>query len=141
MYVFNYTLKLKINLHPFNIQICFDFQANLVEKVGGDKGTADGFKVLNNIMRTIINPSLLPFISWTGRGKGKEQKIAFNVYRNLVNMITVAVMKADSQYDSTQVQESLTYEVFKRAVSKYGKKAQTRKVRKSSVSSESSSQW
>lgn len=132
---------MRINLHGFNIKICFDLQANLVEKVGGDKGTADGFKVLDNIMRAIINPSFLPSMSWTGRGKGKEQKIAFNGYPNLFNMITVAVMKADSQYDSTKVQEAITYEVLKRAPSKFGRKAKSRNVRTSSVSSESSSQW
>lgn len=110
--------------------------------IGGVNGETGGFQVLEILMQTLISPSYLPSISWTGRGKGKERKTALNSFTQTVNIITVTVMKADSSYSSKKVQEAITYEILKRAPNKYGQDRSTtinkRNTRKTSVSSESS---
>lgn len=108
-------------------------------KIGGNKGSADGSLVLDSLMRSLISPEFLPKLSWTGRGKGKARKIPLNGYTNVINFITVIVMKADRKYSSPQVQADITYEVLKRAPAKFGKSK--KRGRESSVSSESSVSW
>lgn len=82
-------------------------------------------------MQALINTSYLPEISWTGRGKKKERKVAFSRFTHLIDFIKVMTLKADNEYSDDQVDYRLTYHIFKRAPSKFGatgKKSKDRNV-------------
>lgn len=106
--------------------------------IGGDKGSANGFSVLEKLMHSLISSNYLQSISWTGRGKGKERKVALSTFEHVINFITVMVKKADANYSSDKVQHDITYEILKRAPSKSKNKTMKRNIRVSSVSSEAS---
>lgn len=93
----------------------------MVEK-GGKLGKSDGSKVLKPIVHALIEPEFLPSISWTGRGNGKEQKIAFKKYTRTVNLIVEIMNLADGSYDETTTLRDLKYKIIKHAPANYGPK-------------------
>lgn len=42
--------------------------------IGGEKGNADGVKVLGPIMGSLISPDFLPCINWSGRSNKPGEK-------------------------------------------------------------------
>lgn len=96
-------------------------QLNVIEAIGGTNGSADGLKVLEKIVHSLISSQFLPSISWTGRGKGNERKIALSKYINLMNAITVTACKADVNFTSDKSTHKLKYTILKHAPSKFGK--------------------
>lgn len=91
-----------------------------MKNIGGSSGKGNGAKILQPIVHTIISPTFLCSISWTGRGKGKERKIPFSIYVNIVNMITKLVTAADKNYTQVKTIEDLKYKIIKHAPAKYG---------------------
>lgn len=78
-------------------------------------------KVLERMTHYLIKPSFLPQISWTGRGRGKEKKIALSAFVQIVNFIAISMNKIDKNYKYKNVVSDLTYGILKRAPSKFGK--------------------
>lgn len=72
-------------------------QLNTVRAIGGNNGNSDGFEVLEKIVHSLISPQYLSSISWTGRGKANEKKVALSGYTNIMNLITLTVHKADAE--------------------------------------------
>lgn len=102
--------------------IYFEFQLNILTEIGGTKGNADGTKIIESIFHTIITPAFSPDISWTGRGRGKEEKIALSKYSNITNVIAEVMQKADRRFDQLKTLNCLKYKVLKRAPGKFGLK-------------------
>lgn len=88
--------------------------------IGGTGGNSDGTKVLEPVVHALIEPSFLPSISWTGRGRGKEMKIALSKYTKITSMIIDVLNKADRKFDQTTTIKSLKYKIIKHAPTKYG---------------------
>lgn len=96
-------------------------QSNLLQSIGGVNGKADGLQVLHKLMHFLISPKYIHSISWTGRGKGTEKKVAFSGFIHLINLITITVNKADNSYSSKDVDQKLKYTIFKHAPTKFKK--------------------
>lgn len=94
------------------------FQSNAVKALGTN---VDGFEVLQKLVLSLISSSLLPSVSWTGRGKGIERKIALCHFLHIRNFLTKIVCKADKSYNEDKIVRKLTYTILKRAPSKFGK--------------------
>lgn len=73
-------------------------------------------------MHALIEPAFLPSISWSGRGRGKEMKIPLSKFSNTVNLIALALEKADKKFDQLETIKCLKYKVIKYAPAKYGSK-------------------
>lgn len=74
------------------------------------------------VVHALIAPDFLPSISWSGRGRGKEEKIALSKYTKLINLIVETVIRADATFDNLQTIKSLKYKILKYAPAKYGSK-------------------
>lgn len=85
-----------------------------------DDGESSGDVLLEKLTNYLINPKLLPQISWTGRGKGKERKFALGACIQLINFLVVTVNKIDRRYNQKKVVSELIYGILKRAPTKYG---------------------
>lgn len=72
-------------------------------------------EALKTLVHYIINPNFLPNISWTGRGKGNERKIALSGFVHLIDFITALVTRADSKFTRQKVQKKITYAILKHA--------------------------
>lgn len=81
---------------------------------------ADGDIVIEKIVHALINRRFLPEISYTGRGKENERKIAFNRYTFLEDLLKTTTLKADNSFDDAKYKKMFVYEILKRAPSKYG---------------------
>lgn len=101
------------------------FQHGILKVVGGEEGTAAGVKVLEQLVQYMINPSFLPSISWTGRGKDKGSKIPLCGFPRIVNFIAVSVNKADSTFTNEKTMNKLKYKILKQAPIKFGKLQKT----------------
>lgn len=100
----------------FNIHICVvEFQFNVLKDVGGDKGASIGDKVIEPVVYALIEPAFLANISWTGRGKGNERKIALKKFVNITNLITFTINKADNRCVQDDILKLLKYKVLKYA--------------------------
>lgn len=85
---------------------------------------ADGAIVLEAVVFTIIYPSFMAKITWTGRaGKGQAKKIALSKYSNVINLIFDMCYKADQSYSHKRCLEDLKYKIIKYAHSKYSNSA------------------
>lgn len=76
-------------------------------------------KILDPLVHAVITPTFLTFISWTGRGKGKERKIPLNKYIHVVNLIALTMNKADAKYNQLKTETDLKYKIIKHAVTRY----------------------
>lgn len=99
-----------------------DFQLNLLTAIGGTRGKSNGAKVIEAVVHTLIDPAFLPAISWSGRGRAKEEKIPLSKYSNVTNLIAEVMNKADRSFDQLKTLNSLKYKVIKYAPAKYGSK-------------------
>lgn len=82
---------------------------------------ADGFEVLQKLVLCLISSSFLPFVSWTGRGKGNERKVALCNYLHIRDFLTKTVCRADKSYNEEKITRKLTYTILKHAPAKFGK--------------------
>lgn len=89
-------------------------------EIGGTQGNSDGSKVIEAIVHTVIEPTFLPAISWTGRGRGKEKKISLSKYTNVTKLIAEVMNKADRSFDLSKTLSCLKYKIIKHAPTKYG---------------------
>lgn len=107
---------------------CTNFTFNFQDKIFAvfDKH-ANGIKVLGKVAHLLISPAFLPAISWTGRGKEKERKIALRKYDHLVEFIIQIVKKADSRLSSDEILEGIKYNILKRAPNQYRKRTDQEK--------------
>lgn len=93
----------------------------MIDSVGKSSGTGSGSAMLEKVVHAMIAVTLLPDISWTGRGKVKDEKIPLCTFIHIVNFIKVAVRKADNSFRDEVFDRQLKYTILKRAQSKYGK--------------------
>lgn len=100
----------------------FGFQLNMLTDIGGTRGKSDGTKVIEAVVHTLIDPAFLPAISWSGRGRAKEEKIALGKYSNLTKLIAEVMNKADRSFDQLKTLNSLKYKVIKYAPAKFASK-------------------
>lgn len=92
---------------------------NTLVAIGGKTGKADGAKVLEPIVCSLIDRGFWSSISWSGRaGKGKEKKIALSKYMKVVRAVCILCQKADQQYKKEQCENDIKYKIIKYA---YGK--------------------
>lgn len=77
--------------------------------------------MLERIVHSLISPSLLPEISWTGKGKGKEKKMALCRLNCLLDFMKATAFKADNHFTDAKFKDKIVYGILKRAPSKYGK--------------------
>lgn len=103
--------------------------------IGGTRGNSDGSKVLEPVVHALIEPNFLPSISWTGRGRGKEVKIALSKYTRITNVITDVMNRADRKFDQTTTIKNLKYKIIKHAPTRYAsnEKNDTEKVKNSKL--------
>lgn len=78
--------------------------------------------MIEAVVHTLIDPGFLPAISWSGRGRGKEEKIALSKYSNVTKLIVEVMNKADRNFDQLKTLNALKYKVIKYAPAKYGSK-------------------
>lgn len=78
-----------------------------------------GSRATERLVYHLIDPSFLPKISWTGRGKGTEKKIALCRFTYIVNFITNNILKSNKITEKEFDREFKN--VLKRAPSKFGK--------------------
>lgn len=119
-FFFYYLRWFKNTLISCTIFFVYTFQSNCVERIGGDEGNANGETVLEKITCSLINPPYLAEISWTGKGKQKERKIALCRFNHLIDFIKAMTFKADKSFTEAQFKDKLIYGILKRAPSKYG---------------------
>lgn len=93
---------------------------NILTNIGGKSGNSDGKKILEPIVLAIIEPVFLPSISWSGRGRANEKKIALVAYQNIVNLIALLMSKADKKFNYSATVKALKYKIIKHAPAKYG---------------------
>lgn len=86
-----------------------------------DDGESTGDDVLERLTHFLINPSFLPSVSWTGRGKGKERKVSLSAHNQLMNFIVLTVNKIDKKYNYKKIKNEMTYSILKRAPMKFSK--------------------
>lgn len=111
----------------FSCLFISSFQFNAVKGIGGESGSSDGLKVLEKIVHSLISPHYLPSVSWTGRGKGNEKKVALSKFINVLYLITQSVNKADSSYNYDKSIQKLKYTILKHAPAKFGKTSRDKK--------------
>lgn len=95
---------------------------NLLTDIGGTRGKSNGKKVIDAVVHSLIDPTFLPSISWSGRGRAKEEKIALSKYTRLTKFIHEVMSKADRNFDYQKTLNVLKYRVLKYAPAKYGSK-------------------
>lgn len=83
-------------------------------------GNVDGELVLEKIVHSLINPRYLKDISYTGKGKQKERKVALCKFIYVLDFIKSITFKADRSFSQTQFNSKLIYGILKIAPSKYG---------------------
>lgn len=93
----------------------------MVQK-GGRHGKADGKKVLKPVVHALISTVFLPYISWTGRGCGKEKKISLKNYVAIISLISEVLYLADRKFDESTTLKNLKYNIIKHAPANYGTK-------------------
>lgn len=93
---------------------------NILSEIGGTRQNSDGSKVLEPVVHALIAPDFLPSISWSGRGRGKESKIALSKYTRITNLIGEVVNLADGNFDQIKTLKDLKYKILKYAPAKYG---------------------
>lgn len=76
--------------------------------------------MLEKIVESLISTSYLPDISWTGKGKQKERKVALCRFNHLIDFVKATTFKADTHYTEAKFKDKLIYGILKRAPSKYG---------------------
>lgn len=87
-----------------------------LKRIGGSNGRANGKKVLHRIVDSIISPGLLSNITWTGKsGKKNVEKIKFEIYTNVIQLICDVCIAADRKLDEQSVIHELKYAVLKYA--------------------------
>lgn len=91
-------------------------------EIGGTHSNSDGSKVLEPIVHALIAPEFLPSISWSGRGRGKEVKIALTKYIRITNLIAEVVNLADGNFGQLRTLKDLKYKILKYAPAKFGSK-------------------
>lgn len=108
--------------------------------IGAD-GNAYGDLVLEKIVHSVISPPYLKDISWTGKGKQKERKIALCKFNYIIDFIKSITFKADKSFTEAKFKDKLIYGILKRAPSKYGATSKDDKenVDKSNLTTESNS--
>lgn len=92
----------------------------MLKTIGGVNGSSDGKKILEPVVHSLISPKYLSAISWTGRGKKNERKIALSGYVNTLNLITLTLNKADDRFDHLKTITNLKYKILKYAHAKFG---------------------
>lgn len=78
-------------------------------------GIGCGEALIMVLFSAIIEPQMTPKISWLGRGKGPEKKIAMKKYVNTLRFMAQLCKLADNQYTASDCQKHLTYNIFKRS--------------------------
>lgn len=107
----------------FDFILAFRFsQVKILTSIGGTKGKADGLKIIESVVHSIIEPTFLPSISWSGRGKEMGEKIALSKYLKIVNLISLVMNKADKKFNQMETTKALKYKIIKHAPAKYGTK-------------------
>lgn len=88
----------------------------------GNSGRSDGAKIINIIVNRIISPEFMININWTGKpGKtssGHGPKIKFQMYTNIVQLITKVVMAADKSVTEEKAIDLIIYKAIKYAYSR-----------------------
>lgn len=92
------------------------FQFDVLKKIGGDIGTSNGKTIIESIVYSLIDPTFLSNISWTGRGKPNETKIAMKQFTNITDLIIYTTQKADSSCTREKILKMLKYKVIKYAL-------------------------
>lgn len=94
----------------------FFFQSDVLKVIGGTTGLADGKKVLQAIVQSVIAPEFLSTISWTGRAaSGKSKKIALETYKNVKMLFSDVAILADKKLTIEMVEHILKYKIIKYA--------------------------
>lgn len=91
----------------------------MIESLGNSTGS--GSAMLERVVHAMIEVSFLPSMSWTGKGKVKDEKIALGTFIHVINFIKVAVRRTDSSFSDEMFDGQIKYVILKRAPSKYGK--------------------
>lgn len=94
----------------------------ILTSIGGSNGKSNGSKIIELVVHSIIEPTFLPYISWSGRGKEKDEKIALSKYSNIINLISLVMNKADKKFNQLETTKALKYKIIKYAPAKYGTK-------------------
>lgn len=93
----------------------------MLKVIGGVNGKCDGRKILEPVVYSLIAPSFMCKISWTGRaGKGEPRKIPLSKYINVVNLIAFTLNKADRRYTQLKTENKLKYTIIKNVNAKFG---------------------
>lgn len=116
----NFNLESSKQCIHFNLT--FFTQFDVLKAIGGANGRGDGNKILEPVVHSLISPTFLSSISWTGRGKKNEKKIALSLYENAVNLISFTLNKADSHFNHLKTVNNLKYKIIKYAQSKFGER-------------------
>lgn len=91
-------------------------QDKMFHKIGGTSGGSDGAKVLRAVVKKLISPDFMSAISWTGKSTaGKGSKISFQIYKNIIQMISNVCIAADRKLNEQMVIQDLKYRVIKYA--------------------------
>lgn len=91
-------------------------------EIGGSQGKGDGAKILESVVHKVIQPAFLPKISWSGRGRGNETKIALCQYSNVINLISIVVNRGDRKFNQGETEKCLKYKIIKYAPTRFGEK-------------------
>lgn len=94
-----------------------ELQFDVVKNVGGDRGASMVDDVIEPVVYALVEPEFLARVSWTGRGKPNEKKIALSQYVNITNFITLTINKA-SGTTQTEIIRLLKYKVLKYAAAR-----------------------
>lgn len=90
--------------------------------IGGSRGKSNGSRIIEPVVHSVIEPAFLPSISWSGRGREKDEKIALSKYSNIINLISLVTNKADKNFTQLDTTKALKYKIIKYAPAKFGKK-------------------
>lgn len=89
--------------------------------------------MIEKIVHSLISSRFLPDISYTGKGKQKERKVALCRYSHVLDFIKITTNKADEKFTDAQFKDKLIYGILKRAPSKYGGSSKNNEKEKESV--------
>lgn len=95
-----------------------------MQAIGSD-GNSDGDTVVEKVVHSIISPPYLKDISWTGKGKGKERKVALSRFNHVIDFIKSITLKAAKTFTEEDFKDRLIYGILKRAPAKYGSATKT----------------